>query len=439
MNRSPHTSRTDLEHQQLSKLRALVRQLSASNAFYRDRLKTAGLDDACTLAEFCERLPLTTKAEIVADQTAHPPYGTNLTFDLSRYSRFHQTSGTTGTPLRWLDTAEDWSAMLGCWEQVFRAAKVTRDDRVCFTFSFGPFLGFWTAFEAATRLGCLCLPGGGLSTIARLRLLRDNQATVLCCTPTYALRLAEVAQQESFDIADLAVRLIIVAGEPGGSVPATRQLIEQRWSTAADGDGVRVFDHHGMTEVGPVTYECPNRPGTLRIIESSYLAEVIDPKTLDPAEPGERGELVLTTLDRVGSPLLRYRTGDLVQPIYLNDADEPVGGGSGSGGLALEGGILGRADDMVLVRGVNIYPAAVDQVIRSIEGVHEYRVEIDASTALTRMAVILEAEDGVAARVDSALQQAFSMRVPVRTVEANTLPRFEMKARRWVHTHERAT
>jgi len=136
------------------------------------------------------------RAELLTDQHAHPPYGTVLSYTESCYTRLHQTSGTHGAPLRWLDTPASWDWMLGCWEQMFRIAGVTATDRLLFPFSFGPFLGFWTAFDAAQRLGCLCLAAGGMSSGARLRLLLDNAATVVLCTPTYALRLAEVARQQ---------------------------------------------------------------------------------------------------------------------------------------------------------------------------------------------------------------------------------------------------
>src|SRR5690606_32343749 len=130
------------------------------------------------------------------DQEEHPPYGQNLTYPLERYSRFHQTSGTSGKPMPWLDTPESWEALVGCWEEVYRAAGVTRRDIGFFAFSFGPFLGFWLAFEAGNRLGMLCIPGGGLSTIARLRAIIDHRASVLCCTPSYAIHLAESAIAE---------------------------------------------------------------------------------------------------------------------------------------------------------------------------------------------------------------------------------------------------
>src|SRR5205814_9399315 len=138
--------------------------------------------------------------------------------------------------------------------------------------------------EAALRLGCLCLPGGGMSSVARLRSVLDHAATILCCTPTYAVHLSEVASREKIDLTGSAIKTIIVAGEPGGSIPAIRQRIEARWR------GARIFDHHGMTEVGPVTFQCPARPYRLHVIESSYFPEIIDPKTSQPAKLGEIGE-----------------------------------------------------------------------------------------------------------------------------------------------------
>jgi phenylacetate-CoA ligase len=238
-------ARSELELGQLGRLRDLMRALLPANAFYAAKLGGA-YDGAevSSLEDYVRRVPFTIKQEIADDQRAHPPYGTNLTFPLARYTRFHQTSGTTGRPLRWLDTDESWEAMLEGWMEVFRAAGVGVGDRILFAFTFGPFIGFWMAFEAARRLGCLCLPGGGLTSAARLRMMLENDVTVLCCTPTYAARLAEVAVEEAIQLADTQVRVMVVAGEPGGSVPGVRARLERLWGRA------RVFDHHGMTEVG---------------------------------------------------------------------------------------------------------------------------------------------------------------------------------------------
>jgi phenylacetate-CoA ligase len=371
-------------------------------------------------------MPFTRKESLVEDQRRHPPFGTNLTYPLDSYSRFNQTSATTGgSPLRWLDTAESWQWMVDNWKQVYRAC-VTRQDRLYFAFSFGPFLGFWTAFDAATQLGCLSIPGGGLSSTARLEAMRDNGATVLLCTPTYAMRLAEIAADERFDIQSLRIRRILVAGEAGGSLPAVRERIERGWP------GAKVFDHHGMTEVGPVSHECPGEPCTLAVIDSSYLAEIVDPASGRPVPPGEIGELVLTTLGRAACPLLRYRTGDLVRQRVERAGEHS------DYGMLLEGGILGRTDDMVVVRGMNLYPAALDEVLRSFQEVAEYRVELHTEKAMTeirlRVEPIHDEIDGaqLVRTIQDRVHSQFHLRIPVTITSPGTLPRFEMKAQRWV-------
>jgi phenylacetate-CoA ligase len=415
-----------IESAQLNALRAMLAELARSNAFYKDRLAAAGVDaEVGSLAEFTQRMPFTRKSDIVEDQLRNPPYGANLTYPLERYVRFAQTSATTGRPLRWLDTPESWEWMLDCWERVFQAGGVTSRDRIFFAFSFGPFLGFWTAFGAATRMGCLSLPGGGMRSVDRLAAMIDNRATVLCCTPTYALRLAEVAAEEGIDLSRSSIRRIIVAGEPGGSIAATRAQIEASWP------GAQVADHHGMTEIGPVTYECPKRSAVLHVMELAYIPEVIDTETLEPVKPGSTGELVLTNLGRPGSPLLRYRTGDTVR------RDAAVRCECGSCEMALPGGILGRNDDMVVVRGVNVYPSAIEDVVRSCGGIAEYRVEVRTARALAELQISVEplaghAADGLAHRLEMALHGALGLRIPVMVLGNGSLPRFEMKARRWV-------
>jgi phenylacetate-CoA ligase len=408
---------------QLAQLRQLLGAILPGNGFYRTKL--AGLDPAiASLEDFSARFPFTTKQELVDDQRSHPPFGSNLTFPLTRYTRYHQTSGTTSAPLRWLDTPESWEWMVESWKEIYRAAGVGGGDRVYFAFSFGPFIGFWLAFEAAQQAGCLCIPGGGLSTPGRLRAMLENRATILCCTPSYAAHLAEAAACENFDRKALAVRVIIVAGEPGGSVPAIRRRLEELWP------GARIFDHHGMTETGPVSHECPAQPGTLHILDRAYLAEIVDAQG-QAARAGEAGELVLTVLGRAGSPLLRYRTGDLAR------AGGPCA--CGRPGLALPGGLLGRTDEMVIVRGVNVYPTAVEEVLRGFAEIAEYQVEVNRARDLVELSVLIEPRThgavaeavALAGRVQHALHSVFNLRVPVALAPAGSLPRFEMKARRW--------
>lgn len=406
------------EHQAQA-LRELLRAVLAGNAFYRPLLKAAGLTDpdTITIQQFTQAMPLTTKQQLVDDQLANPPYGTNLSEPIGHYSRFCQTSGTTGRPLRVIDTAASWQSLLDIWRLVFEHAGCKQGDRVLFAFSFGPFLGFWTAYEAGAQMGLMCLPAGGMSSHARLAMIADNAVDTVCCTPTYAMHLAEVAKREGIDLASSSVQRLIVAGEPGGSLPAVRQRIESAW-------GAKLYDHHGMTEVGPVTYQDNEVQGCLRIAAGVFLVEVIDPQTTQPVELGSEGELVLTTLHRTAWPLLRYRTGDLVK----QDPGDP---------LRLVGGILGRIDDMVLIRGVNVYPSAVDAVVRRFDEVTEYEVLVEQSGAMRELSLRIEPGAGcndvqaLCKRVGEALRDALSLRVPVTAVASGTLPTFEMKAKRW--------
>lgn len=418
-------TRAEIASAQLKKLRALLRAILPANRFYAEKFSRLEIDVA-RLEEFSKKIPFTTKAELVADQTAHAPFGTNLTYPLASYTRFHQTSGTTGTPLRWLDTPESWNWMVESWTEVFRAAGVNANDKIYFAFSFGPFLGFWLAFDAGQKIGALCIPGGSLSSQARVKAILENEATVLCCTPTYALHLGEVAKKEKVELANLRLKTIIVAGEPGGSIPAIRQRLQHFWR------GAKVFDHHGMTEVGPVTFECPAQPGILHVIESAYFPEIVNPQTGEGIARGAIGELILTTLGRIGSPLLRYRTGDLVQAVESEDC------ACGRKNLALRGGILGRADDMLIVRGVNIHPSAVETILREFDEVAEFQGVVQNQSSLAQLSVRVEPKEDcgdialLVQRVEKRLQLVFGLRVKVEPVEIGSLPRYEMKSKRWI-------
>lgn len=419
-----HLSRPDLDRAQADGLAALVAEILPSHRFYARKFAESGLSPSrLSFPRDLTQLPFTTKSEMIAAQAAHPPHGELITYPFARYVRMHQTSGTSGRPLRWFDTPESWELLLECWSEKFRIGGLTASDRLFFAFSFGPYLGFWSAFEAGARYGCLCLPGGGMSSAARLRFLLENQVTVVFCTPTYALRLLEVAGQEGMDLRPSAVRALIVAGEPGGSIPATRQRIEEGW-------GARVFDHNGMTETGPLGFECIEAPGGLHLLEAACWPEVVDPATGHPVPRGTEGELVITSFRRTASPLIRYRTGDLV-------CVDPKPCGCGRALVRLEGGIRGRADDMVVIRGNNLHPAAIQTILHRFPEVVEYLVEIDETEALTALRLRVEPApdaDGPAlvGRIQQALRAELLFRIEVEVVPPNTLPRAEMKARRWI-------
>jgi len=411
--------RSSLELHQTQRLRDLLAAISG-NAFYQAKFAAAKLHprDVRSLADL-SRVPFTTKQELLADQQQHPPYGTALTYPRDRYVRMHQTSGTTtGQPMRWLDTAESWQWMLGCWDRIFEWIRLDASDRLFFAFSFGPFLGFWTAFEAAARAGRCVLPGGGMSSTGRLRFLIEHRATVVFCTPTYALHLAEVAHQERIDLASGGVRMLVVAGEPGGSIAATRNRIESAW-------GARVIDHSGMTEIGPCAVECWDAPGSLQILESEYIAEIVPPSE-ESSDPNV-GELVLTNLGRIGSPLIRYRTGDLVK----------VDASAGGVFRRLTGGILGRVDDMIHLRGNNVYPSAIESIVRRFPEIAEFRIVIRQAGALAEMRIEIEPMPGsdgaiLIDHIGKAMRDELLFRADVVAVPPGSLPRYELKARRVV-------
>ncbi len=409
---------------QRRKFAELLREIIPNNPFYRQKFRGISLEAVNSPQD---GLPFATRAEIQQDQLDHPPYGTNLTCSREQYVRLHQTSGSTSTPLRWLDTAESWEWFKGCWKMVYRAAGLKGEDRLVFPFSFGPFIGFWGAFEAAAELGNLVLAAGGMTTSARLRYLLDNEATVVCCTPTYALHMAEVAAAQGLSIDISTVRALIVAGEPGGNIPAVRAAIESAW-------GARVFDHSGMTEMGAYGIECLEAPGSMHILETEFIAEVIDPVSTQTLSDGQDGELVLTNLGRVGSPLIRYRTGDQGRLIHGRCA-------CGRWFARLDGGILGRVDDMLVVRGNNVFPSAVEGVIREFREVGEFSLVVDRLQSLVELEIRVEPVVGIetadlAERIGDRVRNQLLFRPRVTLVPQGTLPRFEMKARRVVRRED---
>ena len=233
----------DLSSLQVQKFQRMLAQLLESNSFYKSKFENAGLKSPADIQNLVDysKLPFTEKHELSLDQEMNPPYGTNLSYPVERYVRVHNTSGTTGNPLKVLDTNESWDWWADCWSAVYRAAGVTSSDRIFFGFSFGPFIGFWSAFAGANKIGALAIPGGGMSSRQRAKAILAHNATVLVCTPTYALHLAEVARENGIDPENSSIRVTIHAGEPGASLPAVKRKIEETWAA-------RCFDHAGASE-----------------------------------------------------------------------------------------------------------------------------------------------------------------------------------------------
>src|SRR5579863_6893372 len=397
---------------QLAALDELLRRVQQTNAFQRGRLGGARVRTFDDL----RALPLTTKHELLLDQAAAPPYGTNLTFPLEQYAHLHLTSGTVGEQLRVLQTAEDWLTTRRCFALVLRAAGITAADRVALPFPFGAYLQFWAAAAGVEDVGALVLPLGGLEGRARLRAIAEFEATAIVCTPTYALSLIDVAFESGLEEAFASVRAVICQGEPGASIPAARERIEAAW-------GARVFDHAGSTEVGVFSYPCA-AGGGLHVNGRDFLCEILDPLSLEPVTPGTQGELVLTALSRVGAPAIRFRSGDIV------DVGAVCPGGHDD--VWLPNGIVGRTDDMVVIRGMNVFPSAIEQAIREAGVLGEYRIRFYTDTAeRDEIRVLIEATDPTLVRtIEARIFDRLRLRVRVVPVMPGVLKAERLKARR---------
>jgi len=398
---------------QLEQLNCMLREILPHNKFYFDkfnecRVPLSNLDDlAC--------FPYTFKDELIGSHDKGD-LAKNLTYSIDQYVRFHRTSGTRGRPMVVMDTEPDWKWWIDAWQYVLDAAELTSQDRCFFAFSFGPFIGFWSAFDAVAHRGCLAVPSGGLSTLNRLELILQIRPTTIFCTPTYALHMAEVAHANRMPVDQWGVNCLVLAGEPGGSIPSIRERIESAWNA-------KVIDHSGATEVGPWGYSNSEQTGIF-VNEAYFIPEFISLDTGTSASEGELSELVLTSLGRNGAPLIRYRTGDLVRPSW----NYP----SPCNFVLLEGGVLGRADDMLIIRGVNVFPTSIEQILRGFPEVVEYRLTAHKRGEMDGLRIEVEDRKSDPERIAQELQLRLGLKVDVEVVEIGSLPRFEGKGRRFV-------
>lgn len=414
---SPTSDRRSLDRLKLNRLNGLLAEILPANRFYAERF--AGRSLVLPSLEELAELPFTTKADLV--DGFGPDGMANQTWPGDRYVRFHQTSGSHGRPLPVMDTAADWQWWMACWQMIYERASLQPGDGVFVAASFGPYIGFWSGFDAAIAAGGRSIPSGGLSTIARLELLRTTKPAILLATPSYALRLAEVAAETGIDTSRSSIRCVIVAGEPGGSVPAVRQRIAKAW-------GADVLDHAGATEIGPWGVGTPDAPG-LEVIEDWFHPEFLSLADGKPAAEGELAELVITTLGRAGCPVIRYRTGDVVRPYWPETESLSA---DASSWVRLEGGVLGRADDMLVVRGVNVFPSAIDNIVRGFPEIVEYRLSIRRQGSLDCLSLAIEDQLDAPERVARELHVRLGLRAEVEVVPPGSLPRFEGKGRRVV-------
>ena len=415
-------NRNELERYQLEKLNSLLAKVVPSNRYYQDRFGCSELS-VRSLEEW-SRLPTSKKSDWLSDD----PSGIALhhTFPQSMYRRYHRTSGTRGKPMVILDTGEDWQWWISTWQYVLDACGIRSEDRIMMAFSFGPFIGFWSAHDACLNRGCMVIPCGGMSTAARIDLIQSAEPSVLFSTPSYAMHMADDAVQRGIDLVGSSIRQVFVAGEPGGSVPAIRARIESSF-------GAKVMDHAGATEVGPWGFGSSDGQA-IHVIESEFIAEFLpwepdqgDVNIQSDLDPGnDLFELILTSLGRVGAPVFRYRTGDLVRPSFSSDSESCF--------VRLESGVLGRTDDMIVVRGVNIFPSSIDAIVRSFPAITEYRLTVFKKGAMD--ALLLEYESGlnadekIAEWLAEKLSIQLNLRFEVIRVSHGDLPRSEGKAKR---------
>ena len=423
--RLERASRKELTRLQERRLREQVAHAATASPFYRRKLRAAGVKAARirTLADLSV-LPFTTKDELKENQAANPPWGDVLAVPFAEVLRVHMTSATTGRPLAFLDTADDWRGFYRSYARSLYAYGVRQADMVMAAFSYGPWIGYWSGFYAAQDLGCLVFPVGGLTTDQRLDALLAYPITVLGCTPSYALLLAETAAKKGIDLAkQTKIRITWHTGEPGASIPATKAKIEAAF-------GAKAYDLPGLTEIAAWGFECDARAGLTHVHEDYCYPEVLDERDR-PVGPGGRGELVFTSLYRRAMPLLRYRTRDVVQ---LADRACPCGRTL----VAFEGGVLARLDDMKKIRGIIVYPRRIEELVRPHDGVDEFQIvfrrheglddillRVDPSPTLS-----LAERDGLRARLGEDLRTGLGIRVTVETVEPGALPRWDHKARR---------
>jgi len=379
-------SREELELLQLASLREGVERLSASVPFYREKLAGAKLNaDSIRSIDGLARLPFTTKADLRDNY----PFGM-LAVPLNEVIRIHASSGTTGKPTVVAYTARDLSLWSDLMARVYAAAGVTKEDVVQNAYGYGLFTGGLGFHYGAEAIGAAVIPVSGGNTRRQLMIMQDFGATVLCCTPSYSLLIAEVAEQGGIDLKSLPLRVGLFGAEPWSE--RMRAEIESRL-------GILALNVYGLSEViGPgVAVECTRKQG-LHIFEDQFIAEIVDPQTGEPVPDGEMGELVLTCITKEALPLLRYRTRDRTRLFR-----EPCACGRTTARMDR---IIGRTDDMIIVRGVNVFPSQIETVLLEIGGVEpHYQIVVDRTSAyMDELDVLVEAPAHIYGNSDHLVQ-----------------------------------
>ncbi len=430
-NKKLETSgRDEIEALQFARIKSMLEAVYATNPFYKKKFMEKGIvPGEINSLDDMVKLPYTYKGEFQNDQKEHPPYGTNLTEPFQKYVRFHQTTGTTGKPLKWLDTKAGWTWRGRCAAMSLAATGITSSDIIFFPFAFGPHVAYWGIFEGAFMLGCLAIAGGGWDTLQRVKFIMENDVTVVACTPTYAIRMAEVAKENGIDLKNSKTRITFHAGEPGALIPSVRERIMEAW-------GAKPFDYPGLTEVGAYGLHCVAQEGAVHVNEAEFFFELIEPETGMPVKGAGTGEMVLTNLGRLCSPAIRFRTGDIVRV-----REEMCV--CGRYFRLLDGGIIGRVDEMITIRGMNVFPSQVATITEKYMRIgEEYQILAYTEKGMANLKVLLELAgdrscEDVVRLIGEELKECLEIRVDVEAVAPGALNRSEYKAKRFVDRREK--
>ena len=420
---------------QFTKFKRIFRWAYENSRFHRALYDDARItpDDIRSFADI-HRVPAIEKSMMRDIQRKDPyPYGDALCVPLEDVAVFRQTSGTTGQPVYQPDTWQDWEWWSECWSFILWAQGYRPGDRVFIPFGYNIFVAFWAGHYAAEKIGCEVVPGGVLDTQARILKIQELRATAMMATPTYVLGMADTARKKmNIEPSELSIDKITCAGEPGASIPSTKKRMENAW-------GAHVYDHAGATEIGAWSYECTHQPGGIHVNEGFFLVEIVDLQTGEIIEePGQRGKMIITALDRYAQPCVRFDSKDVIE---WDSQPCPCGRTF----RLIKGGVVGRADDITKVKGVLLAPAAIEEVVRSIDGLgDEYEVIVDKLGDVDRIKLKVEIEPGkedhantIENQLKDQLRLKTNLSYRIEFYDYGKLPRYDVKAKRFKDMREK--